>query len=77
MRLWCARLAGTAASQMLMVAVAWQMYDLTASALDLGLVGLVQFVPALALALVAGHAVDRHQRAHLLALCLALQMAVA
>ena len=77
LRLWCARLAGTAASQMLMVAVAWQMYDLTASALDLGLVGLVQFVPALALALVAGHAVDRHQRAHLLALCLALQMAVA
>ena len=50
MLLWFARLAGVAASQMLMVAVAWQMYDLTGSAWDLGLVGLLQFAPALALA---------------------------
>ncbi|MBI5717470.1 MAG: MFS transporter [Burkholderiales bacterium] len=77
MRLWLARLAGTAASQMLMVAVGWQMYDLTASAWDLGLVGLLQFAPALALVLVAGHVVDRHQRARILALCLAAQVAVA
>ena len=43
MRFWCARLAGTAANQMLMVAIGWQMYDLTGSAWDLGLVGLLQF----------------------------------
>ncbi|MBL8290163.1 MAG: MFS transporter [Rubrivivax sp.] len=77
LRLWVARVAGTAASQMLMVAVGWQMYDLTASAWDLGLVGLLQFAPALALVLVAGHVVDRHQRARILALCLAAQVAVA
>ena len=77
MRLWVARLAGTAASQMLMVAVGWQMYDLTGSAWDLGLVGLLQFVPALALVLVAGHVVDRHQRARIVALCLAAQMVIA
>jgi MFS family permease len=77
MRLWHARLAGTAGAQMLMVAVAWQMYDLTGSAWDLGLVGLVQFLPSLALVLVAGHAVDRHHRAHLIAICLATQFAVA
>lgn len=77
LRLWVARVAGTAASQMLMLAVGWQMYDLTASAWDLGLVGLLQFVPALALVLVAGHVVDRHQRARILALCLAAQVAVA
>ena len=40
MRMWFARLFGTSGSRMLMVAVGWQMYDLTASAWDLGLVGL-------------------------------------
>ncbi len=77
LRLWVARLAGTAASQMLMVAVGWQIYDLTGSAWDLGLVGLLQFAPALALVLVAGHVVDRHQRARILALCLAAQVVAA
>ena len=75
--LWFARLAGVAASQMLMVAVAWQMYDLTGSAWDLGLVGLLQFAPALVLALPAGHLIDRHHRARIVALCLAAQVAVA
>lgn len=77
MRLWFARLAGTAASQMLMVALAWQMYDLTGSAWDLGLVGLLQFLPALALVLVAGHVVDRFQRARIVAVCHALHLSVA
>ena len=76
-RLWFARLAGTAGSQMLMIAVGWQMYDLTGSAWDLGLVGLVQFLPALLLVLVAGHVVDRHQRARVLAVCLACQAGIA
>jgi MFS family permease len=75
--LWFARLAGVAASQMLMVAVAWQMYDLTGSAWDLGLVGLLQFAPALVLALPAGHLIDRHHRARIVALCLAAQVTVA
>jgi MFS family permease len=77
MRLWFARLAGTAGSQMLMIALGWQMYELTGSAWDLGLVGLLQFLPALLLVLVAGHVVDRHQRARVLALCLACQAGVA
>lgn len=54
MRMWFARLAGTTANQMLMVAVGWQMYELTGSAWDLGLVGLFQFVPALLLTLLGG-----------------------
>lgn len=77
MRLWWARLAGVAASQMLLVAIGWQMYDLTGSAWDLGLVGLLQFLPALALVLVAGHVVDRHHRARIVALCVAAQGLVA
>lgn len=77
MRLWTARLASVAASQMLMVALGWQMYDLTGSAWDLGLVGLAQFVPALLLALPAGHFIDRHHRGRILAGCLAVNLLVA
>ncbi|MCK7496439.1 MAG: hypothetical protein MZW92_40170 [Comamonadaceae bacterium] len=63
--LWV-RLAGTTAAQMLLVALAWQMYDLTGSAWDLGLVGPAAVrCPALLLALPAGHVVDRlAPRAH-------------
>ena len=77
MRLWMARLAGTAGAQMLMVAIGWHMYELTGSAWDLGLVGLYQFVPALALALYAGHVVDRHHRGRIVAVCFAVQGLVA
>ena len=77
LRLWGARVAGVSGGQMLMVAIGWQMYDLTGSAWDLGLVGLLQFLPSLALMLVAGHVVDRYHRARLVALCLGLQGAVA
>ncbi len=76
-QLWLARLFGVAAQQMLMVAIGWQMYDLTASAWDLGLVGLLQFAPALLLALPAGHLVDRHHRGRIVALCMAVQLTLA
>ncbi|MBV5331113.1 MFS transporter, partial [bacterium] len=76
-RFWLARLAGTIAIQMLMVAVAWQMYDITSSAWDLGLVGLFQFVPALLMTLPAGHVVDRLHRGRIFAACMLTQTAVA
>lgn len=63
--------------QMLMVAVGWQMYELTGSAWDLGLVGLYQFAPALALTLVAGQVADRHHRGRIVACCFALQAVAA
>ncbi|KQW35999.1 MFS transporter [Rhizobacter sp. Root404] len=77
MRLWYSRLASTSASQMLMVAIGWQMYDLTGSAWDLGLVGLLQFLPALLLVLVAGHVVDHFNRARIVALCMVAQTGIA
>ncbi len=77
MRLWSARLFGTTANQMLLVALGWQMYDLTHSAWDLGLVGLLQFAPALALVLVAGQVVDRFDRARIVTLSMAAQAAIA
>jgi hypothetical protein len=72
MRLWWSRLAGVGAGQMLMVAVCWQVYDLTGSAWDLGLVGLLQFMPALLLALPAGQLIDRWHRGRILAACMAV-----
>src|SRR5882672_8138023 len=60
---WCARTSTTGAFQMLAVAVGWQLYDLTNNPLDLGIVGLVQFVPLVALALVVGQVADRYDRA--------------
>jgi MFS family permease len=74
--LWT-RLLGTFANQMLLVALAWQMYDLTSSAWDLGLVGLMQFVPALVLTIPAGQLVDRVDRRLVLGFSLALQGIVA
>ena len=77
MRFWFARLVSGMSNQMLMVGVGWQMYTLTESAWDLGLVGLCQFLPALALTLPAGHAADRGHRGRILGLSLAAQAAVA
>jgi MFS family permease len=59
---WLARLASTMGYQMLAVTIGWQVYELTDSAFDLGLVGLIQFVPAVVLTLLIGHAADRYDR---------------
>ncbi len=74
---WLARLAGVSANQMVMVALGWQMYGLTANAWDLGLVGLLQFAPALLLTLPAGHAVDHFDRRLVLAVSFLLQLVAA
>jgi MFS family permease len=59
----------TVSFQLQGVAVGWQIYALTHSALDLGLVGLVQFLPMLALTLVVGSVADRYDRRRIVALC--------
>jgi MFS family permease len=51
------------------VAVGWQVYEITKRPLDLGLTGLVQFLPGVFLFLLAGHTVDRFDRRKLLTLC--------
>jgi MFS family permease len=68
-RFWVARLTGGFANQMQAVAVGWQVYALTGSALDLGLVGLAQFLPSVALLLVVGHVADRYDRRWIVGVC--------
>lgn len=59
---WLARLSATMGYHMLALTIGWQIYALTNSAFDLGLVGLIQFVPAVVLTLLIGHAADRYDR---------------
>jgi MFS family permease len=70
---WAARFFSTFAIQIISTSVAWQVYDISGSALALGLVGLVQFLPSLGLVLFTGAAADRFGRRTIMALCLLAQ----
>jgi len=59
-------LISTMGTQMQTVAVGWHLYERTRSAFALGLVGLVQVLPVMGLALPAGHVADRYNRRKLL-----------
>jgi MFS family permease len=74
---WLARVFAMIAHQMLAVGVGWQMYTLTGRALDLGLVGLAQFLPSFFLVLVAGHVADHFDRRRVLQLCMVAEAAAA
>jgi MFS family permease len=66
---WLSRLFLTFGYHMMIVAVGWQLYSLTGDPFDLGLVGLVQFIPAMLLFLVVGQIVDRYDRRFVLVAC--------
>ena len=59
---WLSRVCASVAVQMQSLAVGWQIYNLTDSPFDLGLVGLMQFLPLVSLMLVAGQVADRFNR---------------
>jgi len=69
-----ARFMSALAVQMQSVAVGWQVYQITHSLFDLGLIGLAQFAPFLLLILWAGHVADTHNRRTIILLCLATQL---
>ena len=75
--LWCSRILSNVAFNMLGVAVGWQLYALTGSALDLGLVGLAQFAPIVLLTLVVGQVADRYDRRLIAAICQLVQAGAA
>ena len=67
-----ARFFSTIAAQMLIIAVGWQVYHLTGRVIDLGLIGLSQFLPFLCLSLFAGHVADQYDRGLIIRSCLAV-----
>lgn len=73
-RYFWARFLTASATQIVSVAVAWQIYDLTENALLLGLIGLVQFAPAIILVLVTGLAADKLGRRRVMGASIMLEM---
>jgi MFS family permease len=79
---WAARLSATLAQSAMMLIISWQVYDvsrdggmsMSAAAAQLGLIGLVQFVPLFALTPVTGWIADRLDRRHIARATLALQV---
>ncbi len=71
---WSARVCSMSAYQMQTVATGWSVYELTNNPFDLGLVGLVQFLPRVALTLWAGAVADRHNRKWIAFVCNIVQM---
>jgi MFS family permease len=69
-----ARALSSVAVRMQAVAVGWQVYETTRSALDLGWVGLSQFLPFIVLVLPAGHVADRFDRRRIATLCFVIQI---
>jgi MFS family permease len=69
------RLAASMGSQMIDVAIGWELYERTSRALALGYVGLVQVVPIILLALPAGHVADRFDRKRVALMSLLLLIA--
>lgn len=72
---WSARTLAWLAIQMQVVAVGWQIYEMTGEPLYLGLVGLFQFLPTLLLALVSGHVVDSRDRRRIVLVTFSIEMA--
>ena len=72
---WAARFFSSFAVQIVSVSVGWQVYDITRNPFDLGIVGLVQFLPSLALVLVTGSVADHFNRRAILAVCLIAEAA--
>jgi MFS family permease len=66
---WFARIFSVVAFAGQGVAVGWHLYALTGSALDLGLLGLMQFAPTVVLTLIVGHVADRYDRRRIAGIC--------
>ena len=66
------RFALVFAWSMQFVIIEWQVYALTKDPLYIGLIGLMEIIPALGMALFAGHIVDQKEKRNLLAVCIAL-----
>jgi MFS family permease len=73
---WVSMVAEAFALAMALVAIGWQVYAVRENPLDLGLVGLAEFLPLLLLALPAGQLADRVPRRRLLALMVLLDIVV-
>ncbi|TWB24800.1 putative MFS family arabinose efflux permease [Nitrospirillum amazonense] len=75
LRYWLARILSMGALQIQAVAAGWAIYDRTGSTMNLGLIGLAQFLPSVGLVLVTGHAADRLDRRLIITICVGVEAA--
>ncbi len=73
LRFWLARTLSTGAFQITAVVVGWQIFTLTGSTLELGLIGLMQFIPMILLTIPAGHVADQYDRRTIVRVCQAIE----
>ena len=66
---WLARVSTTVAFHIMGVSIGWQLYALTNNPLDLGLVGLMQFLPIIPLTLIVGPMADHFDRRRIIGIC--------
>jgi MFS family permease len=66
---WWTRVLSTAGYQMIQVAIQWEIYQLTNSALQLGMIGLIMFVPVIAGTFIIGHVADHFDRRSVIRIC--------
>ncbi|WP_218970911.1 MFS transporter [Peribacillus kribbensis] len=76
-KFWTSRILSSTSSQMLSVAIGWQMYEVTKDAFSLGMVGLAQFLPMVLLTFVVGHVADRYERRRIVYICQIIDSLVA
>lgn len=69
-----ARICAATANQLIAIAIGWQIYTITQSALYLGLVGLMQFIPLILFTLFAGYAADRFNRKWIVSIAFCIQI---
>lgn len=70
---WLTRVLSASAFQILTVVLGWQVYSLSHRVIDLGLIGLAQFLPRLLFMLSAGDVADRYDRRNIVAISQLLQ----
>lgn len=66
---WWTRVLSTAGYQIIQIAIQWQIYQLTNSALHLGLIGLIMFIPVIAGTFIIGHVADHYDRRAVIRIC--------
>jgi MFS family permease len=66
---WSTRVLSTAGYQIIQIAIQWQIYQLTDSAFQLGMIGLIMFIPVIAGTFIIGHVADHYDRRGVIRIC--------
>lgn len=75
-RFWFSQILSFMANQIVMMALGWHLYEITHSAMELGYLGLVLFLPQVLLVLVVGQVADRYNRRYIILITQSLEVVI-